>query len=64
MVRAFKIIFNFVKSILSIFMSNISSGVYGRCSVELEDKGDHGKNYSEDICVMILNLWLCFVLEQ
>lgn len=64
MIRIFKVTFNFMKNILNIFMYNFSAEVNKKFSVELEIKGNQGKNYSQYIYLMVLKLWLCFVLEQ
>lgn len=64
MIRIFKVTFNFMKNILNIFMYKFSAEVHKKFSVELEIKGNQGKNYSQCIYLMVLKLWLCFVLEQ
>lgn len=45
-------------------MYKFSAEVHKKFSVELEIKGNQGKNYSQCIYLMVLKLWLCFVLEQ
>lgn len=44
-------------------MYNVSSGVYGKYSVELEDRKIMGKIVL-NVIYLVFKLWLCFISEQ